>query len=207
MIDFRLYLITDRTLTGSRTLFEVVDEACNAGVHAVQLRERDIDALQLFNLAKKIRMITRKYNSRLFINDRIDIAMAVDADGVQLRETSLPVSEAKRLLPKEKLVGVSVHSSDKALQAQNDGADFLVFGSVFETQSKPELREPAGTQPITELTQQVTIPVFAVGGITPLRTRMCIDAGAHGVAVISSIMQSDNIPQIIHQFKEQLRTL
>lgn len=207
MIDFKLYLITDRTLTGYRTLYDVIDEACGAGVRAVQLRERDLDPLQLFNYAKQIRSVTKKYNARLFINDRIDIALAVDAEGVQLRETSVPVAEAKKLLSGDKLIGVSVHSIDKALQAQKEGADFLVFGTVFKTRSKPELREPSGTKQITELTSKVTIPVFAVGGITPARSRKCIDAGAHGVAVISSIMKSDNIPLTIDQYKEHLRTL
>jgi len=207
MIDFTLYLITDRTLTGKRTINEVVEEACRAGLRAVQLRERNLDALQLLNLAKQIRVITRKYNARLFVNDRIDIALAVDADGVQLRETSLPVAEAKRLLPKEKLVGVSVHSIERAVQTENEGADFIVFGTVFETRSKPELPEPAGTQPIVEITQKVSIPVFAVGGITPPRAKMCIDAGALGIAVLSSIMQSDNIYNTVKLYKEQLGTL
>lgn len=207
MIDFTLYLITDRKLTGKRTLGEVITEACRAGVRAVQLRERDIDALALFELGRQIRSITRSHDARLFINDRIDVAIAVGADGVHLRETSLPVAEARQILPEDMLIGKSVRSIEQAMNAENDGADFIVFGTIFETQSKPGLKKTAGTESIIALTQRTSLPVFAVGGITPHRTRMCIEAGAHGVAVISAIMQADNVEHTIQQFKEQLLSL
>ncbi len=207
MIDFSLYLITDRKLTGNRSVVEVVKEACETGVRAVQLRERDLDTHALYDIAVELRAVTRAYNARLFINDRIDIALATDADGVHLRERSLPVKTVRALLPEDKLIGVSVHSIEKAIQTQNEGADFLVFGTIFQTQSKPDCNEPAGIKPLRDLKQKASIPVFAIGGITPDNTHMCIKAGASGVAVISAIMQSSNIPKTIQQFKEELKTL
>jgi len=207
MIDFALYLVTDRKLTGYRSLEDVIEEACTAGVRAVQLRERDLNAEELFRLGKRIHLITRKYNTSLFINDRIDVAKAIGAEGVHLRETSLPVNEARRLLEPDMMLGVSVHSIENAIAAYDNGADFLVFGTIFHTQSKPGTIEPVGTDAIIHLTQKVDIPVFVIGGITPERTRVCIEAGAHGVAVISAIMESHNITETINQFKNQLITL
>jgi thiamine-phosphate pyrophosphorylase len=207
MIDFTLYLITDRKLTGNRTLTATVEEACKAGIRAVQLRERDLNADRLFELAKNLRGITRAYNARLFINDRIDIALAVDADGVHLPESSLPISEVRKLLPEGKLIGASVHSLDGAKKAERDGADFLVLGTIYHTPSKPDLVKPAGTESIVLITQNISVPVFAVGGITPEKARECIEAGAHGIAVISTIMQSNTIGETVNRYKEQLGKL
>ncbi len=204
MIDFTLYLVTDRKLTGSRTLEEIVEEACAAGVRAVQLRERDLDARELFDLARRIHTITAKHEAFLFINDRIDVALAVGVEGVHLRETSLPVAEARKITGPDMLLGTSIHSPESAVTAYRQGADFLVYGTIFDTHSKPDLQETAGVQSIFRVTQNIPIPVFAIGGITPDRTRMCIEAGAHGVAVISAIMQSDDVARTVNQFKEQL---
>ncbi len=207
MIDFTLYLITDRKLTGNYTLEETVEEACSAGVRAVQLREPGLDARELFELARRIHTITQNYDAFLFINDRVDVARAVGTEGVHLRESSIPISYVRQLVTPATLIGASIHSPEGAVSAQNAGADFLVYGTIFKTQSKPELQEPAGIQSITTVTKNVSIPVFAVGGITPDRTRMCIEAGAHGVAVISAIMQSTNISETVGQYKEQLVVL
>jgi thiamine-phosphate pyrophosphorylase len=207
MIDFTLYLITDRKQTGSRTLTETVEEACKAGIRAVQLRERDLNTDHLFELAKKLRGITRRYNARLFINDRLDIALAVDADGVHLPESSLPISEVRKLLPGGKLIGASVHSLDRAKKAERDGADFLVLGTIYHTLSKPDLIKPAGTESIALITQNISFPIFAVGGITPDKARECVEAGARGIAVISSIMQSDSVGETVNRYKEQLGKL
>jgi thiamine-phosphate pyrophosphorylase len=204
MINFTLYLITDRTQTGNRPLDEVVEAACRAGVRAVQLRERDLEGRELYELGKRIREITRAHDALLFINDRIDIARAIEADGVHLRESSLPIPIARKLLPENALIGASVHSVERAVAAQNQGADFLVYGTIFKTSSKPDLKEPAGVESIISVTRNVSIPVYAVGGIKPHRARMCIEAGAHGVAVVSAIMQSDDIEKTVNQFQEEL---
>lgn len=203
MIDFKLYLVTNRNLTGGRSLEEVIELACKAGVRAVQLREPDLTANELLQLARRLRTITSKHNAKLFINDRIDVALACDAEGVHLRESSLPIKEARKIIPRGKLIGASVHSAETALRAQEEGADFLLFGTIFTTQSKPS--EPGvGAEAIRDLTQKVRIPILAIGGITPQRVAICTDAGAHGVAVISAIMEAVDIKATVEKFEEQL---
>ena len=128
MVDFSLYLITDRMQTAGRALPAVVADALNGGLRALQLREKDLGTYQLFELAGELRKLTREYGARLLINDRLDVALAVGADGVQLGRAGLPVSVARRLLGGDKIIGYSAHSLDEARRAEHDGADFVTFG-------------------------------------------------------------------------------
>ena len=143
-VDFNLYLITDRGQTAGRDLLAVVEEALSGGVRAVQLREKALPAREYFELARAMRALTARYGARLLINDRVDIALAVGADGVHLPEAGLPLSVARELLGPAKLIGVSCHSLDTALDAERQGADFITFGPVFFTPSKARYGEPVG---------------------------------------------------------------
>jgi len=192
LLDFSLYLITDRMQTAGRTLPAVVAEALRGGLRAVQLREKDLAAGQLFALACELRKLTREYGARLLINDRIDVALAVAADGVQLGKAGLPVAEARRILGNERLIGYSAHSADEALQAQRDGADFVTLGPVFQTPSKLQYGEPVGTAVLSEVAGKLGIPVFALGGIKLDSVAETMSAGAQGVALISAIIASPN---------------
>ncbi len=208
MIDFRLYLVTNRKLStrGGRSLEEVVKEACAAGVRAVQLREKDLSGRELYELAKRLRAISKQSNAKLFINDRVDIVLAAEADGVHCPEQGMPVATTRKLLPKNH-IGVSVHSVESALAVEQDGADFITFGPVFSTSLKAEYGSPQGLDALAEVTACVNIPVFAIGGITPDRARECLKRGAHGVAVVSAVMSARDIGKAVGDFKNMLGEL
>jgi thiamine-phosphate pyrophosphorylase len=191
-IDFNLYLITNQRACGWRDLMPVVEEALKGGVKAVQLREKDLSSRELYELAQEMRDITSRYGARLFINDRIDIALAVDADGVHLGHGSIPIQIARQLMGEEKLIGISCHGRESAVAAQEKGADFITYGPVFHTPSKAAYGTPVGIGSLREVTSRLRIPVFALGGIIGRNTRQVIDAGAHGIALISAVIAAEN---------------
>jgi thiamine-phosphate pyrophosphorylase len=188
-IDFTLYLITDRhQLLAGRSLAETVEAALRGGVRAVQLREKDLPAAQLLPLAMELRALTRRFGARLLINDRVDVALAVEADGVHLGGHSLPPTTVRKLLGPERLIGVSTHHPAEVTAAARDGADFVTFGPVFATPSKLAYGPPCGLDALRTACAAAQIPVFALGGIkcgdlSPLRA-----CGAHGIAVISAVI-------------------
>ena len=156
----------------------------------IQLSEKDLSAAELFTLGVRMREVT-KNRSLLLINDRVDVAQACGADGVQLPENGLPTSVARWVLGRHALVGRSVHSVEAAKQAESDGADMVIVGPVFETKSKPKA-VAAGTALVKEIAESVPLPVIAIGGITPENAGEVIRAGAAGVAVISAICGADD---------------
>jgi thiamine-phosphate pyrophosphorylase len=191
-LDFNLYLITDRRASGGRDLVLIVEEALKGGVKAVQLREKDLSSRDLYELAFAMRKLTARYNAGLFINDRVDIALAVDADGVQLGVNSLPIHRARKVLGKKRLIGVSCHNQVNAVAAQDFGADFITYGPVFHTPSKAAYGPPVGIESLREVAPRLRIPVFALGGITSRNACEVIDAGAHGIALISAVIAAEN---------------
>lgn len=188
MVDFSLYLITDRRQTMGRSLISVVREALEGGVRAVQLREKDLSGRELFQLAEEMRQITREYGARLLINDRLDIALAVDADGVHLGAASLPVDSARRILGPHRLIGYSAHGVHEAVKAGADGADFVTFGPVFYTPSKALYGEPLGVEMLRSASAALAIPVFALGGLKRENIAEVLAAKAHGIALISAVL-------------------
>jgi thiamine-phosphate pyrophosphorylase len=187
-IGFDIYLITDRNGCAGRDLLTVVGKALEGGIRAVQLREKDLPARDLYNLASEMRELTGRFGARLFINDRIDIAMTVDADGVHLGESGIPADLARKLLGKEKLIGVSCHSLESALSARKRGADFITCGPVFHTPSKAAYGEPIGLPRLAEVASSINIPVFAIGGIKRGNIGEVMAAGAKGIALISAVI-------------------
>ncbi len=186
-VEFTLYLITDRHQTGDRNLRDVVEEALDGGVTAVQLREKDLSSRELYELAYDMRKLTSRYGARLLINDRLDIALAVDADGVHLGGNSIPIYRARKLLG-QRLIGVSCHNQVNAITAQEKGADFITFGPVYYTPSKAQYGKPVGIDKLESVSHLLDIPVFAIGGITAATTREVLAAGAAGIALISAIV-------------------
>jgi thiamine-phosphate pyrophosphorylase len=203
MIDFKLYLVTNRALCASETLEAVVAEACAAGVRAVQLREKDLSARELHELAVTMREVTRRSEARLFMNDRADIALGVGADGVHCPENGLPVRVARRLCP-EGLVGASSHSLERAAEAGAAGADFVLFGPVFPTPSKAKFGEPQGLDALSVVARDAGVPIFAIGGVTPENAHLCLERGAAGVGVISAILSARDVPVTVEAFRKSL---
>lgn len=191
-IDFDLYVITDRQQTGGRPLVEVVEAALRGGVRAVQLREKDLAPRELYPLAQAIRQLTWRYGARLLINDRLDVALAVQADGVHLTTTSLPTAVARQLLGPERLIGVSTHNVAEARAAAEGGADFLVFGPIFYTPSKAPYGEPVGLEALRAVRAAVTLPILAIGGVKKANLDQALAAGADGIAVISAVIAADD---------------
>ncbi|HEY3417433.1 MAG TPA: thiamine phosphate synthase [Armatimonadota bacterium] len=199
-VDFRLYLITDRTRTRGRALLSALQEAAHAGVTAMQLREKDLTPRELYALAEEARRALAPLGARLLINDRADIACAAKLAGVHLTTTSLSPAAARCCLPDDALVGVSTHTLAEARFAETSGADFITFGPVFFTLSNAAYGEPRGLDQLREICQAVTLPVFALGGITPERVPACLDAGAHGIAAIGALLDVPNITEAVTAF-------
>jgi thiamine-phosphate pyrophosphorylase len=202
LIDFRLYFVTDRKQTGGRPLVDVVHAALDGGVRAVQLREKDLEGGELYHLAAELRTLTSRYSARLLINDRVDVALAVDADGVQLGQTSFSVTAARRLLGRGKLIGVSTHSSAEIDAAK--GADFILFGPVYFTLSKAVYGEPQGLDRLRRAVAQSPVPVIGIGGIKRGQIPEVIATGAHGIGVITAISEA---PDLVQATRELLNSL
>mgnify|MGYP001091425290 CR=1 FL=1 len=188
-----LYLITDRhQVPSGRDFYGVLEELLAAGVKLVQLRERDLPADELYAMAKKVREMTLRHQGLLVINDRVDVALAVAADGVHLRRTSLPADAVRKILGSTRLIGVSTHSEEEIAGAAQQGADFVTFGPVYFTRSKAAYGFPKGLSDLQKACQSNPLPVYALGGINVTNTPATLVTGVHGIAVISTLMAAAN---------------
>jgi thiamine-phosphate pyrophosphorylase len=190
--ELRLTLVTDRTQVAGRDLVAVVGECLAAGLPAVQLREKDLGAIELAGMGRALRVLTAERGALLIVNDRVDVALAVGADAVQRTSTSLPIADILAISDKRLRVGASVHSVTEAVAAAGAGADWLVFGPIYDTPSKRSYGPPQGLGALAATARAVSIPVVAIGGITPERIPELRRAGARGVAVISGILAADS---------------
>jgi thiamine-phosphate pyrophosphorylase len=188
---FDLYLVTDRTQTRGRELLWVLQQALDGGVDAIQLREKDLGGKDLLHLAEKSRQLCDRYHASLIINDRIDVALAVDASGVQLGKASLPIAAARALLGPGKLIGDSIHSREELSEAKEGGADFVVFGPVYYTRSKASFGAPQGLASLQKIVETSLLPVYAIGGITNINAHAVKHVGVRGVALIGAIMNAE----------------
>src|SRR3989304_10150305 len=196
-----LYLITDRSQTLGRSLLDVVKAALEGGVRMIQLREKELSGKELVSLAKELRELTNQFGAKLLVNDRIDVALAVGADGVHLGHQSISVQDARQVFktssliphPSSFLVGVSTHSLEEALNAQSDGADFITFGPVYITPSKAAYGQPVGTDKLKEAAEAVRISVFALGGVKKGNMEDGLKVGSYGGAMISAIIAADDV--------------
>jgi len=205
-VDFDLYLVTDRTQTGGRDLLWVIEQALDAGVKAVQLREKDLSGRDLFSLAERSHELCQAYQAALFINDRVDVALAVDAAGVQLATSSVPVTVARSLLGPKKIIGASTHSLDEATEAEKNGADFVLFGPIYFTASKAAYGAPQGLGALKKIVDNISLPVYAIGGIKAETLVSIKNMGVRGVALISSIVSAENPKAAATEMLHQLRS-
>jgi len=200
----RLYLITDRHQTADDgDYLNRIESALAAGVRMLQMREKDLTANDLFILGQKLRQLTRRYDALLLINDRVDLALALDADGVHLPETSLPPAAARQLLGPQKIIGVSTHRESRIRQAAADGADFATFSPIYSTPSKISYGLPQGLASLGKACRATSLPIYALGGITADQVSECRQAGVFGVAVISGILAADDATTATKNFLGQ----
>ena len=189
----RLLVVTDRHQTNGRPLVPLLQRVLTAGVSAIQLRERDLSARELVTLAREVQAMTASRRSQLLINDRIDVALALEGVGVHLRSNSLPVSVARQLLGAQRLLGVSVHAVEEVVSAQSQGADYIVLGPIYETPSKQTFGPPLGIHTLEKACRLVRIPIIGIGGVTAARAREMRRAGAFGVAVITAVLGAADV--------------
>jgi len=190
-INFSLYLITSmQALPEGQDLLDAVEQALQGGVGAVQLRDKELPDDKRLQLARQLRSLTRLYGARLLINGSVDIALAVEADGVHLGAASLSVAEARQLLGPSRLIGYSAHSLKELGSAAEQGADFATFSPIFFTPSKAAYGPPQGMERLQAACSTSPLPVIALGGIDQNRITAIRQAGARGVAVISAILSS-----------------
>ena len=189
-IDLSLYLVTDNSDDEEKFL-KTIEDGIKGGVTVVQIREKTADTLDFYNLALKVKEITEKYNIPLIINDRVDIALAIDADGVHVGQSDMPCDVTRKLIGKDKILGISAATVDEAKKAQKDGADYIGTGAVFPTTTKNDASSVTKEE-LKEIIKSIDIPVVAIGGINLENASQLNDTGIAGLSVVSAIMSSDN---------------
>lgn len=192
MIDYTLYLVTDRELMSCETIEQSVERAIAGGATVVQLREKNASSREFYELAVRVRKITEPCQVPLIINDRIDICMAAGADGVHLGQKDIPCDIARRILGSEKIIGVSAATPEEAAKAERDGADYLGVGAVFSTSTKTDTR-PVTPEIIRNIRAAVTIPFVVIGGINSGNIETLSGLGINGAAVVSAVVAQPDI--------------
>ena len=189
-IDLSLYLVTDNSEDVDKFL-NTIEEAIKGGVTVVQIREKTADTLDFYNLALKVKEITSKYDVPLIVNDRVDIALAIDADGVHVGQSDMPCDVTRKLIGQNKILGVSAATVKEAKKAESDGADYIGTGAVFPTATKDDA-DSVTKDELTEIVKSIDIPVVAIGGINLDNACELKGTGIAGLSVVSAIMSSDN---------------
>ena len=202
-IDYKLYLVTDRDVLKGRDLGKAVEDSILGGATIVQLREKNVTSREFYAIAQKIKAITDKYNVPLIINDRLDIALAVGAFGVHIGQSDMPCIIARQVLGKDKIIGVSVHTLEEALEAEKDGADYLGCGAVFSTSTKKDATNVSYDQ-LKEIKSRVKIPVVAIGGINEKNLAQLKETNIDGVAIVSAILGKENIKEATENLKGKI---
>jgi thiamine-phosphate pyrophosphorylase len=192
-LSSRLLVVTDRHQTHGRPLVPLLQRVLTAVAPAIQLRERDLSARELVTLAREVQAVTASRRAQLLINDRIDLALALEGVGVHLRSNSLPVSVARQMLGTQRLLGISAHSVEEAVQGASQGADYIVLGPIYETPSKQLFGPPLGIHTLEKACRLVRIPIIGIGGVTAARAREMRHAGAFGAAVITAILGATDV--------------
>lgn len=188
-----LYLCTDRLLSLGKPLLEAVEAAIRGGVTMVQLREKEAASCEFYELALQTRHLTKKLGIPLVVNDRLDIALAVEADGLHIGQSDLPLTVARQLARPNMFIGVSVGCLEEALAAEQGGADYLGVGAIFATGSKADAGEAIGLAALRDISARTKLPLVAIGGINAVNAAQVREAGADGIAVISAILSQPDI--------------
>lgn len=198
--DYSIYLVTDRDLMSTETLEEAVEQAIIGGCTLVQLREKDCSSLDFYNTAVKVKEITDKYNVPLLINDRLDIALAVDAAGVHVGQSDLPATIVRKIVGEDKIIGVSTGSLEQALKAQKDGADYIGVGAMYATGTKKDANSTS-MEELKKIRENISLPIVVIGGINKERIKDFDGIGIDGLAIVSAIIAQKDIAGATKEFK------
>lgn len=190
MIDYSLYLVTDRSLSKGRSTSEIVAAAVAGGVSCIQLREKSCGTREFLNEALALQPLLKSRNIPLIINDRLDIALAIEADGVHLGQSDMPIGMARKIAGDSLIIGISAESVDDALRAEQEGADYLGISPVFSTPTKTDTAPPLGLEGVRQIRALVDIPLVGIGGINSDNAESVLAAGADGIAVVSAIVSA-----------------
>lgn len=200
-INYSLYLVTDRKILKNISLPNAVEQAIKGGITIVQLREKSISSKEFYELSLEVKEITSKYNVPLIINDRIDIAILVDADGVHLGQQDIPVIEARKILGKNKIIGLSASKINEAEKGVIDGADYLGIGAIFPTKTKLDAKEN-NIENLKNIKREINIPIVAIGGINQENIIEVSRTGVAGAAMVSAILGNNNIEDVTKNIKK-----
>ncbi|MCC7552929.1 MAG: thiamine phosphate synthase [Methanobacteriaceae archaeon] len=203
-IDYSLYLVTDNK--NEKEFLEIIEESIKGGVNLVQLREKTLDTKNFFNLALKVKKICSNYNIPLIINDRVDIAIAIDADGVHVGQDDMPCTVVRKMIGKNKIVGVSTSTVEESIKAEKDGADYIGSGAVFNTSTKDDAPSITKNE-LKKVVESVSIPTIAIGGITQENIKEFKGTKIKGISVVSAIMNSDNPKLSAEKLKDEFNKL
>ena len=203
-MDWSLYVITDRGLSKGRSHLEVMRAAIEGGATAIQLRDKEATTRELVEVGRALRELARQRGVAFIVNDRVDVALAVDADGVHVGQDDMPARLARKLLGLDKIVGVSASTVEEALQAQADGADYVSASPVFSTPTKPDAAPPTGLEGLRAFVEALRVPVVAIGGINEGNVGEVIKAGAAGVAVISAVVAAPDVAEAARRLRQRI---
>jgi thiamine-phosphate pyrophosphorylase len=201
-IDLRLYALTDATLSRGRSHSDVIAAAIRGGATIIQYREKSANTRKMIEEARILLDLCRKHKVPFIVNDRLDVAMVVDADGVHVGQDDMPASLARKLIGEQKILGVSAENEEQARQAIADGADYLGAGAVFITATKSDAGNPIGLDGVERIVRMSQVPVVGIGGINASNAAGVIRAGAAGVAVVSAIVNADDVEVAARELKQ-----
>ncbi len=199
-IDYSLYLCTDRSIMSDTSIEECVEKSLKGGVSVVQIREKDCSGKEFLQIAKSVKEITKRYNVPLIINDRVDVAIAVGADGVHVGQDDLPCAIVRSMVGEDMIIGVSASSLTEALKAQQDGADYIGVGAMFATDTKTDAKV-VSMEELDRIRREVSIPIVVIGGINKTTLPDFIGKGIDGIAVVSAIVSQNDVESAARELK------
>jgi len=200
----QLYIIIDPKLSLNPDIEEVASLAIGGGAQMIQFRDKEFSDEEFFVLAERIKKITQKKNIPFIINDRVNIAKSIDAEGVHLGQDDVPLKEAREILGEEKIIGISTSNPEEAVEAEKQGADYIGLGPIFQTGSK-EIKGTIGTEMISQVLSQVKIPVFPIGGINPSNLDQVLKVGSKRIAVISAVVSQKDVKKAAEELFRKLK--
>ncbi|MGN7311892.1 thiamine phosphate synthase [Alkalicoccobacillus gibsonii] len=207
MKDFRLYAITGEEFHPGKELVEVMEQAILGGVDIIQLRDKKSSKLEVLKKAQKLRELTKKYDVPFIVNDHIDVALAVEADGIHVGQDDLPLADVRKIVGPDMIIGISTHKLEEAKKAEEGGADYIGVGPIFPTNSKEDVVDPVTTSYIQQIETDITIPYVAIGGIKRHNLKEVMAAGAKRVCMITEIVEATDVrarcEEIISIMEEQ----